>query len=388
MIPSIYYRLLIYALLVSLNACTHTKESRHDNRYEELRKTRFAVNNALASKKLPESIKGVSGVIDRELTWLASLDYRWQCQLLQHSKAGDGVIHRKLTCKGSWPKEIPEILLRHKKSISGLVVNLVDIDFSANQKLRLQPAIAENNSQFNFRQPLIGIAESGSKKGETVLAGINGGYFFIPPVSARKPFLDSNCLSNFYLNFEKPPFSSWQIGDGLLVINGQALSYNCKTVGPFSPPRTSFMQNKSGLYQIAEMPAGKSDVSRIKNALGAGPGLISNGEIAIKSEFIPSTLEFSANTALVLGQDTTGHKHAVLFTVDGRDGSKGMYAFEVANFLARTLPDYVGIKVQDAMSMDQGGSTGMVVREYGKLKTVSHSGDQNRPIYNALLVVE
>ncbi len=374
--------------IIFLTACGHTKLDKTGAGYDEYRKIRHTVNQELADKKLPEHVEGVSGILDKELTWLASLDYGWHSQLLKQSKVVDGVLHWKYKCKGVWPKDMPSILLRHRKSISGLVINLIDIDLDANPKLKLQPVIAANNSKYNYRQPLIGIANDSISQGKNVLAGINGGYFFIPPESITKPFLDSNCLSNFYLNFERPPYSSHQIGDGLLVINKQAYSYNCQTIGPFSPSRTSFIQNKNGTYQINEVVSGKFDIGTINNALGAGPGLISAGKIAIKAELIPSTLEFSANTALVLGQGEDGHKHAVLFTVDGSDGNHGMYSFEMANYLARQLPGLIRVIPVDAMSMDQGGSTGMVVKENGKLNTVSNSGDKNRPIYNALLLEE
>lgn len=383
-----HYRLVYWLTLACagllLTGCTYTPVDRSHAGYKKYQKVRASVTRTLKKQPLPDD---ESQVLDRELTWLAGLDYQWHYQMQLHSLAGTGVIHRRLKCWGQWPKEMPSALPYSKRNIRGLVINLVTADLDANPKLRLQPAIAADKGRYNYRQPLMQIAGGLAEQGRKVLAGINGGSFFISHGTGT-PFMDTSCLANFHLNFEKPPYASHQVGNGLLVIDRKTYSYNCASTGPLSPPRSTFVQRENGDYHIEALPTGRIDTQGLVNALGAGPGLISAGKLAVRQEHIPAALELAANSALILGKSDNGHRHAVLMTVNGRDGRRGMFSFEMANFIMHKLKEITRIEPLEAMSMDQGGSTGLLVNDFGQLKVVSRSGTKSRPIYNALFIVE
>ncbi len=125
------------------------------------------------------------------------------------------------------------------------------------------------------------------------------------------------------------------------------------------------------------------------NGIAAGPNLISEDAsgrpfINIKGLNV-NIIEHSSNTAVGLVRRSPGGPMSTMFMVvsNGRDSCKssdptcGLNAMHMAYF----LKDFLG--VNQAMEMDQGGSSTMWVQGLG---IVSNKGDSPRKLYSSLFV--
>ena len=202
----------------------------------------------------------------------------------------------------------------------------------------------------------------------------------------QRVFFDSNCPWKSY-----PQVTFDQVGDGLLMIDGVTYSENCAVFKTTGPARSALLQNTNGEFVIQAVdPNTQPDNTR--HALGSGPGLINqvNGKSDIQIEWqgILSTFEFSANTAIALAEDATGQQHMMFFSVNGFDKTAGMFSFDMANFLYTAVPQYLGLSMQQAMSMDQGKSTTMFIKDDqgGRIVSQSSHSGSTRAVYNALFV--
>lgn len=322
-------------------------------------------------------------LLDRILTSFARSNFSWQCDVpIEKNLTSSGSVKwLQVNCRGKYPWILYGA--RKTRDTGDLKINLIDANLS-DKKIYLTPVLAKTVLKDNpYQETMLSMGKGNPK----LLTGINGGYFFINDRHRQKRS-DGNCLSKRY-----PEAGTQGIGDGLLVINKQVYSINCAYHGPFAMSgRSSIIQDTNGNWSITEI---KSDSvpKYMVNGLGAGPGLIEeiNGvpQIVMRWQGITSTFEFGPNTSVALAKDAQGKPHVVFFTVDGKEKVQGMYATEMANFLYHQVPLLLNLKLISAMSMDQGGSTTMYIRDNNPqvVSSVSKRYDI-RTIYNALFIEE
>tara|TARA_R110002050_G_scaffold163664_1_gene293776 strand:+ start:863 stop:1201 length:339 start_codon:yes stop_codon:yes gene_type:complete len=108
----------------------------------------------------------------------------------------------------------------------------------------------------------------------------------------------------------------------------------------------------------------------------------------MEAQGISSTWEFGANTAVGLGATSGNHTVAIFLTCSGQDGVHGLHSYDMANFLDVYVPAHFGVKVHSAISMDQGGSTQMVVADLDNnmYETITNGGEM-RSVYNGLFLL-
>jgi hypothetical protein len=320
------------------------------------------------------------------LSYHARKSYHWRCSkpIVTELTPSHSVRWLSLHCRGRFPTWSG---LGRAQETRELKLNLVDIDLS-DPHIALVPSVAKRLSgeplnQKNvdksalYRETLLSMGQ----RNPHFIAGINGGYFY----ENRRHHQDENCIKKTY-----PQTTARGIGDGLLEIHHKVISENCSS-GYFSEAgRTSIEQLSNGQWRIRPEIASQR-LRSIQNALGAGPGLIDDyyGRplIRIRWEGILSTFEFSANSALVTLQDQKGHQHVVFFTVDGADKLAGMNSMEMANFIETTLPGLLKLHLISAMSLDQGRSSGLYIRDNApQIVSTSSVRGEERPIFDALFV--
>jgi exopolysaccharide biosynthesis protein len=128
----------------------------------------------------------------------------------------------------------------------------------------------------------------------------------------------------------------------------------------------------------------------LREAIGGGPRIVRDGVPSIEYEQENLSADFAADrhprTAIGLSRD---EKTVFLVTVDGRQPghSVGMSLAELAQLMSAQLKLFSKSRVNahQAINLDGGGSTTMVVRQ----QVVNRPSDQTgeRPVANALLVV-
>lgn len=281
-----------------------------------------------------------------------SKKWDWQCSIKQTSDLfKDKIIWKTLLCDG---------FVNHKKTLENLNINIVFAPLN-DPEIKFVPYQAQSSNQL---EKLPQIADHLNAK-YNIIAGINGGYFYRMDVPG---FTDNIC---YYKTFD-PPKPGESIGDSLLQYNGKSYATNC-----------AFMPGLAESSRAALILTGVDPVSlktapyitlvkpntvymqkdQIPDAIGAGPNLITDGKLTVNdpNENLLPTLEFSANSAVGIINDTDGYPaQIVFFVVDGNNNSAendwpAMNAYQMADFMLNYL------KVSNAMSMDQGGSTTLYV---------------------------
>lgn len=129
----------------------------------------------------------------------------------------------------------------------------------------------------------------------------------------------------------------------------------------------------------------------LKEGLGGGPRLVRDGEVSIEYEQEGLGRKFvderHPRTAIGYTQD---QETLFLITVDGRQPgySEGMTLPELADFMCCKMAEYtnIGANAYQALNLDGGGSTTMVVRQQVVNRPSDETGE--RPVANALLVVD
>ncbi len=132
-------------------------------------------------------------------------------------------------------------------------------------------------------------------------------------------------------------------------------------------------------------------VDRLQEGIGGGPRLIRDGEISIEYEQEGLARNFALDrhprTAIGYSEDA---ETLFLVTVDGRQPgfSEGMTLEELADFMLNKLAEYThsGDNAYQALNLDGGGSTTMIVRQQVVNRPSDETGE--RPVANALLVVD
>ncbi len=115
----------------------------------------------------------------------------------------------------------------------------------------------------------------------------------------------------------------------------------------------------------------------VKYAIGGGPTLVSRGHVNVTAKEERFGAQIARGRAPRTAIGYLGAKEVVLVTVDGRhEHSVGMTLYELARYLH-------GIGVMDAINLDGGGSTTLVVGG----RTMNRPSDgHERPVNNALLI--
>ncbi|OGT29803.1 MAG: hypothetical protein A3E87_05585 [Gammaproteobacteria bacterium RIFCSPHIGHO2_12_FULL_35_23] len=310
------------------------------------------------------------------LTLYANQNFHWQSTILKSiSLTKSGSVHwLQLVVQGKFPK----FYLALHKNTNVLKINIIDANLNA-KDIYLTPVLAKTTSS---ETPYSETLQDMGQNNPNLLAGINGGYFFI---NSSKKQHDQNCLGKHF-----PELTSQGVGDGLLIINNNAYATNCETNFFSEKYRTSIVQNTNQQWQIANIAPNTIPTGMV-NGLGAGPGLINTinnkPQIAIHWEGIFSTFEFSANSAVILTLDSQHHTHVIFFTVDGSDKLAGMNAMEMANYIYTILPKTLHEQIISAMSMDQGHSTTMYVKNSNPQIVSNAAKDRSaRDIFDGLFI--
>jgi len=312
------------------------------------------------------------------LTHIAQRNYAWQCTALAEPKKlspSGSIVWTRLQCDGTHPIGFT---LKSGRAMGPLIINIIDANLS-DTHVMAKPTLAA----INPNQPPLNKLTDMAEQQPVFVAGINGGYFRLKPNKG-----DVNCKERLPdIPFTIPQF----IGDGLLVIDKQVFSTNCAGSAFSEPARSALIQDATTKqWRIEPVLPGKVPVNAL-NAIGAGPGLIQtiNGKPQIRMtwEGIWSTMEFSANTAVILATDAQNQPHMLFFTVDGRDGKWGMTSMQMANFIYDKIPRLFHVRLVSAMSMDQGTSTTMFVKDATTpIVTTSNKYNEVHDIYNGLFV--
>lgn len=321
----------------------------------------------------------ISHILNNYLTFLARGNYSWSCDFQQRTpldtKGGNGANWLSMRCEGTFPRGY---MAKAGDSTGPLSINIIDVNLN-NPHIRVLPVLAHSHDRNHPNNETI--LTMGQERPK-IIAGINGGYYF----RNYKKFHDTSCLWKSF-----PQVGTQNIGNSLLVINGKTYAKNCYALKVHGPARSALLETKDHQFKISEvMP--NAVPKGILNAIGAGPGLIDNSlgkpRINISWQYIPSTIEFSANTALALGHDRLGHQHMLFIEVDGSDGDKGMYSFEMANFIAHAIPQFLDIKVMQAMGLDQGHSTQLYVKDKqgGRIVSQARTNKGVRSIFDGLFI--
>lgn len=169
---------------------------------------------------------------------------------------------------------------------------------------------------------------------------------------------------------------------GLIKIDGKILAHNPSS----RPPRAVIAFDKKGRPAFRRV-AGGEDWREVTHALGAGPMVVENGRVtadAVKEGF-DASFATARHPRSAVGVTSRGQ---ILFvTVDGRTSeSDGMTLDELGNLLKE-------LGCVEAMNLDGGGSTTMVVRGRGEGGVINFPCDDGRfdhlgerSVANALLV--
>ena len=130
--------------------------------------------------------------------------------------------------------------------------------------------------------------------------------------------------------------------------------------------------------------------SQLEEAVGGGPRIIRDGSVSIEDERESLSREFALerHPRTAVGYSRDG-RAVFLVTVDGHQPgySVGMSLEELARFMARELSSFAhtGANAHQALNLDGGSSTTMVVREQVVNRPSYPTGEQS--VANALTVV-
>jgi len=279
-----------------------------------------------------------------------------------------------------------------------LHVNSIVIDLTA-KDVRIVPGVSQDTTNPLMTVPLI----AASNRDRNFIAGINGGYFWRTDMSGA--WIDDVCRGKTRKEAELPAEvgkPNQGIHDGAVVIDGKVVGSDCDCWG-FSRPAlasNSDAFSETG-WNIDVLQRGEQGSPSAVHGLAAGPNLVSytkNADGTFTSFVdIPSDddniniNEHAANTGfgLIFDQATGKAVKMILVTTDGSDecGRLDQSCGINARHLAQLMIDH--FQVQQAMSMDQGGSTTMWVKGapsvYGD-GVVSFAGGGARNVANAMFV--
>lgn len=234
------------------------------------------------------------------------------------------------------------------------VVNVLDVDPA---QATLRAVMASPAGQYET------IPSMGTRT--NALAGVNAGFACNYQDCTGAKGLDDLCSAGS--GSSHAPCSQPFLPRSLLQINSYAFSTNCAL-------RTALGIPISGTPIIKQV-APYQGWPEVRDAIGGGPNLVTNGVKNITTEGFDWYQQQAPRTAVALNQ--TGH--LLLVTVDGRySGADGMTIDVLASFLINEL------QAASGMNFDGGGSTTMYVTKRGVVNRPS--GGCDRSLYNGLFV--
>lgn len=338
---------------------------------------------------------------NQTVCWEADAQTRWECTPLPGDSAelaGGAVRWSRRRC--TMTSDPPWFTLHpYRQRPSGLpanmpwnasrwlvqdvTLNVIEANLSA-PGVRAVPGVAD---------PAVGTAPvpdiaryANGNTSPGLIAGINGGYFFRVDLSH---FEDDVCLGKTRSEAEQPTSRarpSYGVGDTLVKVNGQYLSRNCDNHG-CSRPAVLVLGGGGNSSHIEVLQRGQDVAAPTAsaNAIAASPNLVTAGRIDIPADDdnTGNIEEHAANTAVGLRDNGTT---LVMATIDGVDGCPmanatcGVNAVQLA-FLMKDV-----LYVDDAMQMDQGGSTTMWVQGRPNDGVVSVNQWQPRRVFSALFI--
>lgn len=275
---------------------------------------------------------------------------KWRCIELQTKQIHAGVIWVTQNCTSSDTE--PPLL----------TVNTISVDLTRTD-LHIVPASADPVAQL---QTLPDIAASVNPN---FIAGLNGGYFWRVDTSGH--WRDNVCKGKTREEAEQPVSNenvNFGIGDGVIKVNGKIYSNNCDCYG-YSRPAVIALDGQNSYIEVLNRGDQVSD--NVQNALGAGPNLVSyNTTTSTSYTDIPSdddninrfVYEATASVGFKIDKTTGLRTSLIMIETDGSDSCKPneSYCGIFANDLAKLLQE--AFQIDQAMSMDQGGSTTMWIK--------------------------
>jgi hypothetical protein len=286
----------------------------------------------------------------------------WQCIPVFENELHAGVTWKQRNCTVNPLMSTPS---------QSLVINSIHVDVTRSD-IRVVPYAASKEAQLQSLPDIAG-------QNENFIAGINGGYFWRVDIDGH--WRDNVCKGKQRFEAEQdadPAHPNYGIGDGVIRVDGVTVSNNCNCTG-YSRPAVLQMgdpaKGSTAFSSIDVLHRGEApiDSDTLPHAIGAGPNLISynftTGESYVD---IPSDddninrVVYEATTAVGLVQTLENGalktNEVIMVTTDGSDSCMPFERFcgLEANNLATLMRDV--FKVQQAMSMDQGGSTTMFVK--------------------------
>lgn len=313
------------------------------------------------------------------LVTTASADDAWRCNEVQKQTLTESgsVTWSTFKCTNKADEE------------PSLGVNLIEVDSMA-RDVRVVPGVSTDDAT----KPLKPLNEMAH---DNQIAGINGGYFWRTDIDGH--WVDDVCRGKIRKEAEMPPMpgqANWGINDGLVIIDGKLVGSNCDKKG-YSRPAILVIDGANSHVEVKHRGEGADNQVHVKNAISAGPNLVSyNATTGSSFVDIPSDddniniLEHAANTGVGVRYfpDTPGKVSTfVMVTTDGTEcGAKNDACGLTSRGLASLMLNEFG--VHEAMSMDQGGSTTMFVRGQPNNGIVSkaNSGGGARNVANGLFV--
>jgi len=243
--------------------------------------------------------------------------------------------------------------------LSLLTVNSIHIALDSS-KYRVVPAVADAVHQVQSIPDM-------AAQHPNLLAGINGGYFWRVDVDGY--WRDNVCHGKTRLEAEHPASSknvNYGVGDGLVKIDGKVYSNNCNCTGNSRP---AVLKLDGSHSSIEVLHRGESVHSSVINAIAAGPNLVSyDTDADVGYVDIPADddninrVVYEANSAVGLVQRANVAEQLIMVTTDGSDSCKltDTYCGLVSPHLASLMLEV--FKCTQAMSMDQGGSTTLWIK--------------------------
>ena len=312
-------------------------------------------------------------------------DKKWSCLSVQDDQP--------ITPSGSvfWRKEN---CTQEADGSRPVTVNSLHIDLSKND-VRIVPGYSQKSET-----PLIPINEIAESYGDAegkFLAGINGGYFWRTDITGF--WFDDVCRFKTRKQAETPVDDCTAhpdngLHDGALIVNGKSVGCNCNNWG-YSRPALMATTAGNAEWNIKVMSRGEQAPAGIQFALAAGPNLVSyDPTTGVSVVDIPdgddniNRFEHAAQTAVGINFGSVGVANKItMVTTDGCEYSSKCGVADPN--LALLMKDH--FLCQQAMSMDQGGSTTMWVKDAkntaGSDGVVSNAGGGARNVANGLFIV-
>lgn len=267
--------------------------------------------------------------------------------------------------------------------VQDVTLNVIYANLSA-PGVRAFPAVANPDAGTAPLPDIARYANGNTTPG--LLAGVNGGYFFRVDLSH---FEDDVCIGKTRSDAEQPPSSAHPsdgVGDTLVKVNGRYLSRNCDNRG-FSRPAALVLGAGGNGTRIDVLRRGQdlTGSAASANVIAASPNLVTAGRVDIPpdDDNTGNIEEHAANTAVGLRENGTT---LVMATVDGIDGCPMANATCGVNAVQLAFLMKDALRVDDAMQMDQGGSTTMWVHGEPNDGVVSVNEWKPRRVFSGLFV--